>query len=764
MNNVINNGNRLLSCLFVFFFLFWTGGCTSDAEKKAQHYQKGMEYVTANNEKAAIIEFRNAVQIDPKYAAARYQLGLAYLKTSQTGEAFKELERAASLDPTNTDAQIKTAELYFLGKKLKESRAKVAAILEANKDFPDAYALLAQIELAEGNGTKAEKAIVQAVQLKPEVGRYYIIQGRVLASLNQVNEAEAALKKAVELDPAPNNFKALVAFYVSQKKEKEAEQILQDLLAKNPDSPQSYIDLAMFYTKKGDMEAVEKNILAAIGKSPDSAELYLMLGNFYYKTRNLEKAEKAYQDAVGKSAKPDDNKAVLANFYYETGKYDLAAKEIETILQSNAQHPMASFVQAKLMIRDQKNTEALVILDRLVRDVPRWGEAFYQKGVAHLNKGEAELSFNAVDQALKLAPYDTDARTLMAHHLFLKRDFEGARREAITVLQVAPNNFRAVIIFGKSLVMLGKTEDAVRLFTEMEKQAPDNIEILYNKAAACLAQKDFKQATVAFEKILTLKPDFTPALVALSGILIEDKKADQAITLVRKHLQESPKNLDYHLLLAGILERYGSAPDEALKLLRQAQELAPDSSRVYSMTSALLVRMGKKDEAIREYRMLVEKNPSDVKGFMALGTLLDQSGDVTGAKAAYEKALEIQPKFAAAANNLAWLIANSPEPDLGEALRLSLMAKEAFPEDPYIADTLGWIHYKRGSYKLALTQFAMATEKVPEMAILRYHLALALAADGQKEQAKMELTKVLAGKDTFPEYADAEKLLQEISK
>jgi Flp pilus assembly protein TadD len=296
----------------------------------------------------------------------------------------------------------------------------------------------------------------------------------------------------------------------------------------------------------------------------------------------------------------------------------------------------------------------------------------------------------------------------------------------------------------------------------MEKQAPDNIEILYNKAAACLAQKDFKQATVAFERILTLKPDFTPALVALSGILIEDKKVEQAIALVRKHLQDSPKNLDYHLLLAGILERYGSAPDEALKLLRQAQELAPDSARVYSMTSALLVRMGKKEEAIKEYRMLVEKNPADVKGYMALGTLLDQSGDIAGAKAAYEKALELQPKFAAAANNLAWLIANSPEPDLGEALRLSLMAKEAFPEDPYIADTLGWIHYKRGSHKLALTQFAMATEKVPDMATLRYHLALALVADGQKDQARMELTKALASKENFSERVEADNLLKDI--
>jgi len=759
----MNQFSRFFSCLCVCFFVLSMSGCASDAEKKTSHYQKGMEYVAANNEKAAIVEFRNAVQIDSKYAAARYQLGLAYLKTNQGNEAFRELERAASLDPTNIDALIKVAELNFLGKNLKESRARVTAILDVNKDFPDAYALLAQIELAEGHGAEAQKAIVQAIRLKPEVGRYYIIHGRILSALNQTSEAETALKKAIELDPVPNNYKALVAFYIGQKKEKEAEQILLELQAKKPDTPESYVDLGMFYMKKGDVEAAEKNILIALEKKPDSAELYLMLANFYYKTRNLEKAEKAYRDAIGKSAKPDDNKAILANFFYDTGKYDLAAQEVAPVLTNNAQHPMASLVQAKLLIRDQKNNEALVILDRLVRDVPRWGEAFYLKGVAHLNKEETELSFNAVDQALKLAPYDPDARTLMAHHLFLKRDFEAARKDAIMVLQVAPSNFRAAIILGKSLLALGKTDDAVRLFTEMEAQAPNNVEILYNKAGASLAQKDMQKAAAAFEKILTIKSDFTPALVAMSGILIQEKKVDQAIALVRKHLQESPKNLDYYLLLAGILEKYDSSPDEALKLLRQAQEISPDSPRVYSAISVLLVRMGKNEEAIKEYKVLVEKNPSDVKGYMALGTLLDQSGDAVGAKAAYEKALTLRPKFAAAANNLAWLIAKSPEPDLGEALRLSLMAKEAFPEDPFIADTLGWIHYKRGSHKLALTQFSMATEKAPELPTLRYHLALALVADGQKDQAKNELNRALASKENFPEQAEAEKLLKEIT-
>lgn len=760
----MNIFHKSLCRLMVFLLLFFVSGCMDPMEKKTKHFQKGLEYATAQNNKAAIIEFRNALQIDPKYAAARYQLGLTYLKTGQTGDAFKELERASSLDPNNLDAHIKTAELYFLGKNFKESRDKVLAILDVDKTFADAYALLAQIELAEGHMVESDQAVMQALKLKPEESRYHIVHARILTASNQISDAEAALKKAIEIDPSPNNLKALVAFYMSQKRDQDAEQILQTLLAKNPDAPESYLDLAMFYMNKGEQVAAEKNILAAIDKKPESADIYLVLGNFYHKIKEFEKSEKAYKDAISKSPKPEDIQAILANFYYQTGKYELAGQEVTGILTRNAQHPMASLVKAKLLIRDQKNNDALTILDRLVRDVPRWGEPFYWKGVAHLNKGEAQLSLSAVDQSLKLAPNDPDARTLSAQHLFLKRDFEAARKESIRALQLAPGNFRAAIILGKSLLSLGKADDAAKLFEEMEGHAPENIEIQYNKSAAYLAQKNIPKTIETLEKILTLQPDFSPALVALSGILIQQKKVETAIALVRKHLEGSPQHLEYYHLLAGILDKYGSSPEEALMLLRQAQEVAPDSPRTYIMTAALLVRMKKTEEAIKEYKILTEKNPSFVEGYMALGALLDKNGDYAGAKVAYLKVLALQPTFAAAANNLAWLIVSNPDPDLGEALRLALVAKEAFPEDPYIADTLGWVHYKRGSHKLALTQFSMATEKLPDMATLRYHLALALYADGQKDQAKNELVKSLAHKNDFPEYSEAEKLLKEISQ
>ena len=59
-------------------------------------------------------------------------------------------------------------------------------------------------------------------------------------------------------------------------------------------------------------------------------------------------------------------------------------------------------------------------------------------------------------------------------------------------------------------------------------------------------------------------------------------------------------------------------------------------------------------------------------------------------EAHYRSALEVNPGFAATANNLAFYLANQNK-EIDEALRLARMAKEKLPNSPYVMDTLGWV-------------------------------------------------------------------------
>lgn len=747
----------------VFVIVMVIIGCsTSPEEKKIAHYNNGMQFLNDGQYNAAVIEFRNAVQIDPSFAEARYQLGLAYLKTNQPGNALSEFDAAADLDPSNLNALIKAGELYLLARQVDESHAAIRKSFEVDPDFPDSHALLARIELVEGRWASALEAINHALALNPDKGVYYIIKGQALAAAEQLEEAESAFKKGVEVEPTVQNLKALIGFYTIWNIDGDPEDTILKALEQQSDIHELYLELASFYASRKRMDQAEEYILAAVEKEPLSSDLRIYLGNFYFRSGQPDKAEKAYLEALANEGDPVRAKAVLADYYFKTRQFELASEMAGSVLEKEPEHALASLVEAKLLVRAQKNTRALAILDRLTADFPRWGEVYYQKGVAHLNRGEIQLSYRAADTALKHSPGNPEALTLMAHHLMLQGKYDEAKAAALDALQATPGSIRAGIVLARSMVQLDEVDRAIRLLEDMADHAPENIEIRFYQAEAYIAGDKITQALATYEKVLHIDPDFRPALAAIVQSYIKAENHDKAIMSVRSQRLKSPENPHYMIMLAGLVNNYESSTEEALALLAEARKKAPDIPVIYSMAADIHLRQGNFEEAINHYQTMVQQKPDAIEGYMALGSLHDQLGNKDEAMKAYALALEIQPGFAPAANNLAWLIAKSERPDLAEALRFALIAKDASPEDPHIADTLGYIHYRRGAYQLAMPQFQQAIAKRPDMPVFRYHLALALHADGQAMKAKESLKQALELKEDFPEKEQAASLLSDL--
>src|SRR5262245_51041508 len=99
MRTMMHAGARRASRILInpAFVLILLAACTSQAERKAQHMSRGEEYFTAGKYKEAEIEFRNALQIDPKLAAGHAQLGKTYLALKDPRNAFAEFQRALEL-------------------------------------------------------------------------------------------------------------------------------------------------------------------------------------------------------------------------------------------------------------------------------------------------------------------------------------------------------------------------------------------------------------------------------------------------------------------------------------------------------------------------------------------------------------------------------------------------------------------------------------------------------------------------------------------
>src|SRR5690606_6341830 len=115
----------------------------------------------------------------------------------------------------------------------------------------------------------------------------------------------------------------------------------------------------------------------------------------------------------------------------------------------------------------------------------------------------------------------------------------------------------------------------------------------------------------------------------------------------------------------------------------------------------------------------IKRLPNSANARFMQGVGKQQAGDYKGATAAYEAALERNPKDARALNNLAWLYF-----ELGDkrALPTAEKAYALQPESAAVLDTYGWIQVKSGRKQDGLKLLQKAYELAPESTEIKQHL------------------------------------------
>ena len=244
-----------------------TLACQSDpAVQKQRYFESGNKYASENKISEAIIEYRNAVQIDASFGEARKKLAEAYAKSGDPQHAFDEYVRAADLLPDDTDLQL-TAGLYLLAaRRAEDAVARADGVLKVQPDNVQAHLLRGNGLAGLSNFDEALKAIEEAVRLDPQRGTTFTQLGLVELMKGRRPEAEAAFQRAVEL--APKSIEARLAlgnFYWSTGKAKETEAAFRGALDIEPDNGQANRALAAFSVATGRYRDAEQYLVRAGG-------------------------------------------------------------------------------------------------------------------------------------------------------------------------------------------------------------------------------------------------------------------------------------------------------------------------------------------------------------------------------------------------------------------------------------------------------------------------------------------------------------------
>ena len=157
-----------------------------------------------------------------------------------------------------------------------------------------------------------------------------------------------------------------------------------------------------------------------------------------------------------------------------------------------------------------------------------------------------------------------------------------------------------------------------------------------------LRQRRVDDAILAFQRALTLDPQFTGATLNLADAYRQTGREAEGEKLLRDGIARTPRNADLHHALGLRLVRKGDKTG-ALPELALAARLAPDNARYAYVHAVAVNSAGKRPEALALLRAANSRNPFDMEVLSALISLNREAGDVKAALVYAKKAAEILP-------------------------------------------------------------------------------------------------------------------------
>ena len=176
-------------------------GCSRDPHAAMLKYAKsGDEYVAAGKNAEAIIQYRNALEKEPRAGDVRLKLADAYLKQGEAAKGVQEYIRAADVVP-DTTVQLKAGAFLLMARRFDDAKVRAEKVLAAEPKNVDAQVLLANALAGLKDLDGAVSELEEAIQLNPDRSATYANLGQLELGRGRREAAEQAFKRAVELAP-----------------------------------------------------------------------------------------------------------------------------------------------------------------------------------------------------------------------------------------------------------------------------------------------------------------------------------------------------------------------------------------------------------------------------------------------------------------------------------------------------------------------------------------------------------------------------------
>jgi tetratricopeptide (TPR) repeat protein len=369
-----------------------------------------------------------------------------------------------------------------------------------------------------------------------------------------------------------------------------------------------------------------------------------------------------------------------------------------TVVQPYAKLPESHFALAAASLVAGRAEVALAECDAAIEARPGWEMAAILRAQV-LRKAAPEQVVPYYQQFVEKYPESREVRMQLGRELAGERKSAEAREQFRAVEKMAPDDAQSAYAIGLLSLQLQEWEEAkAALQRALDRGFRDASAVYLSLGAAAEGLKQYDEAITWYRKVDS--NDWVRAQLKIATVIAHQ----QGLAAGREYLQKiEPRSTEDQIQMIQVeaqLLRDAKAWRDTYDMLTKAVEEFPESFELLYDRAMAAERVDKLDVLEKDLRRVIEMRPDYAHAYNALGyTLADRTNRLQEAKALIEKAVTLSP------------------------------------EDPFILDSLGWVHYRLGNTSEAIRhlQNAYSVRPDPEIAA---HLGEVLWKSGQREQAR----------------------------
>lgn len=528
---------------------------------------------------------------------------------------------------------------------LRVSRLALAATLAAGallagckSETPQSLLADAKQLQQKGDRKGAQIQLKNALAQEPDNGeaRYHL--AKLSLQLNDPVSAEKEARRALELKYKPQDSELLLA---------EALLRLGDF-QKMLDESAKFQSSPALMALRGDaliglrkLDEAKREFQGALDAQPDSADALTGMARLAAIGNDLEGARVLADQALAK----DGGHIAALNFKGELlraqQKPDEARAAFAEVLKLDPTNSSANLEKAYLDIVAGKYDAAQAAVDAARKSAPRGLATLYTQALLDYSRGNFKAARDHLQALAKNAPNHLPSMLLSASVDFQLGTFKQGEAKLRTYLDALPGNPYARKLLAATLLRLNNPAEALRVLEPALKGPASDGVLLELAAQAHMLLREPAKAAAQLEQAIALTPKRAPSYIALGGA---------------------------RLMLG---ER-----DKGLAMLHKALELEPDSLPAATALARARLAAGEHEQALAVLAKQEAKHGQQAELHVLKGHILLAKQDKAGARAAFNKALALEPASYRTVLNLAMLEMVEQKPDAARAHLLALLEKD----------------------------------------------------------------------------------------